>query len=159
SERILEFYKRPTPPKKIREAAEVCGSFAPKYHIPPAYDIITDNPVETRDDVVATLELLYGLKRPFTLNIFSLKIIPNTEMDRLMKERGIARDHISASYRTTPPKWATLLLYVVTLSHPPRWLFDLLLEHAKATTEPQSEYPVLAGLLRFAYFAKRAQDH
>jgi radical SAM superfamily enzyme YgiQ (UPF0313 family) len=159
SERILDFYKRPTPPKKIREAAEVCGSFAPKYHIPPAYDIITDNPIETRQDVIDTLELLYGLKRPFTLNIFSLKIIPNTEMDRLMKERGIDLDMISASYRNIPPRWGNLLLYVVILTHPPRWLFDKLLERVEATAAPQPEYPKLAGLLRFAYFAKRAQDH
>src|SRR5262249_54041156 len=47
----------------------------------------------------------------------------------------------------------------VTLSHPPRWLFDLLLERVEATATPQPEYPTLAGLLRFAYFAKRAQDH
>jgi radical SAM superfamily enzyme YgiQ (UPF0313 family) len=159
SERILDFYKRPTPPKKIREAAAVLAPFAPKYHIPPAYDIITDNPIETREDVLATLNLLYELARPFTLNVFSLKVIPNTEMDRMMKEQGIDLDAISANYRNIPPKWANMLLYLVTIWQPPRWLFDKLLERVQATATPQPEYPVLNDLLRIAYFAKRAQDH
>ncbi|HEX3594936.1 MAG TPA: hypothetical protein VHU80_07540, partial [Polyangiaceae bacterium] len=133
--------------------------FAPKYHIPPAYDIITDNPIETREDVVATLELLYELARPFTLNVFSLKVIPNTEMDRMMKEQGIDLDAISANYRNIPPKWGNMMLYLVTLWRPPRWLFDKLLERAQATTTKQPEYPRLNDLLRIAYFAKRAQDH
>ena len=65
SEAILDFYKRPTPPDH-REATEVIGSFAPKYHIPPAYDIIIDNPFETRQDLLDTLELLYRMRRPYT---------------------------------------------------------------------------------------------
>lgn len=159
SERILEFYKRPTPVKRIKEAAEVCASFAPKYHIPPAYDIITDNPVETREDVIETLEVLYELARPFTLNLFSLKVIPNTEMERMLAERGIDVDAVSSSFRNIPPKWANLLLYVVTLTHPPRWLFDLLLEKVEAPRAEQDEYPNLHLLLRTIYFASRAKDH
>ncbi len=159
SERILDFYKRPTPPKKIREAAAALAPFAPKHHIPPAYDIITDNPIETREDVVATLELLYELARPYTLNVFSLKVIPNTEMDRLMKERGIDLDAISANYRSIPPKWSNLLLYLITMWKPPRWLWERLLERVKATSAEQREYPRLNYLLRLAYFGKRAQDH
>lgn len=52
SEHILEFYKRSSPPEKIRAAGEVIGRFAPSYHLPPAYDLIVDNPIETRQDVV-----------------------------------------------------------------------------------------------------------
>ena len=67
SERLLAFYKRPTPVGKIRQAAATLAEFA-RYHINPAYDVIVDNPIETRQDVVDTLELLYGLARPFTLS-------------------------------------------------------------------------------------------
>ena len=88
SEQILEFYKRPTPLDRILSAGEVIASFAPKYHIPPAYDIITDNPVETRQDVVDTLELLYTMPRPYTLNIFALKVIPNTGLEQALKDQG-----------------------------------------------------------------------
>jgi radical SAM superfamily enzyme YgiQ (UPF0313 family) len=51
SRNTLEFYKRPSPPEKILAAGTVNASFSPKYHIPPAYDIITDNPIETREDL------------------------------------------------------------------------------------------------------------
>jgi len=54
---------------RIEQAAAVLAEFAP-YQINPSYDIIVDNPIETRQDVVDTLELVYRMARPFTLNIF-----------------------------------------------------------------------------------------
>ncbi len=58
---ILDFYKRPTPPERILETGKVITSFAPKYHIPAAFDIIMDNPIETKQDVIDTLELLHSM--------------------------------------------------------------------------------------------------
>ncbi|HEX3582705.1 MAG TPA: radical SAM protein, partial [Thermoanaerobaculia bacterium] len=60
SDRILKFYRRPTPIPKIEHAAQVISEFA-RYQINPSYDIIVDNPIETRQDVVDTLELVYRL--------------------------------------------------------------------------------------------------
>jgi radical SAM superfamily enzyme YgiQ (UPF0313 family) len=159
SERILDFYKRPTPREKIEAAADVIGDFSPRYHIPPAYDIIMDNPVETREDVVDTLELLYRLPRPFTLFIYSLKVIPNTDLERAMRERGIDLDDISANYQTIPARWANVLLYLLALWRPPRRLFDRLLRRVRPSAAPQPIYPVLGFLLRALYLAKRVVDH
>jgi radical SAM superfamily enzyme YgiQ (UPF0313 family) len=159
SEQILEFYKRPTPPAKIRAAAEVIGSFTPKYHIPPSYDIIMDNPVETRHDVIDTLELLYALPRPYTLFIYSLKVIPNTGLEEAMRERGIDLDQIDSSYATIPPRAANLLLYLLTFWRPPRWLFDLLLRRVRASGTPQRMYPRLGLLLRAAYLGNKVRNH
>jgi radical SAM superfamily enzyme YgiQ (UPF0313 family) len=161
SEAILDFYKRPTPPARILEAGEVIASFAPKYHIPAAYDIIMDNPIETRQDVLDTLELLYKMKRPYTLFIYSLKVIPNTAMDLLLKERGIDLEMISSNYGLMhlPPRAANLILYVLGVCKPPRWLFDRMLKRAQASTTPQREYPNLAMVLRTIYMAKRVLDH
>src|SRR5258708_30019049 len=66
SKNMLDFYKRPTPPEKILKAGEAIAAFAPKYHIPAAYDIIIDNPIETPDDVKSTPQLLYKIARPYT---------------------------------------------------------------------------------------------
>jgi anaerobic magnesium-protoporphyrin IX monomethyl ester cyclase len=159
SQRILDFYKRPTPPEKIEAAAEVIGSFAPRYHIPPAYDVIMDNPVETREDVTDTLELLYRLPRPFTLFIYALKVIPNTELAKAVRERGIDLDDISANYQTIPARWANVLLYLLALWRPPRRLWDRLLRRVQASGTPQPLYPLTAFLLRTLYLSKRVLDH
>jgi anaerobic magnesium-protoporphyrin IX monomethyl ester cyclase len=159
SQNLLDFYKRPTPPDRIREAGKIIAPFAPKYQIPPAYDIIMDNPVETRQDVLDTLELLYDMPRPYTLYTYSLKVIPNTEMERMMKERGIDIEEISANYSMIPPRVANLLLYVLALRRPPRWLFDRLLRRVKASGTPQPEYPRIGMVLRSMYIAKRGLEH
>ncbi len=159
SQEILDFYKRPTPPARILEAGEVIASFAPKYHIPPAYDIIMDNPIETRQNVVDTLELLYRMPRPYTLYTYSLKVIPNTEMERVMRERGVDIEEISANYSLIPPRMANLLLYVLALGRPPRWLFERLLKRVEASATPQREYPRIGMLLRSLYIGKRGLEH
>lgn len=159
SQNILDFYKRPTPPARILEAGSVIASFSPKYHIPPAYDIIVDNPVETRQDVIDTLELLYTMDRPYTLYIYSLKVIPNTQLERDMIERGIDVEHISSSFMVVPPRAANLVLYVLAVWRPPRWLFDRMLKRVKPSGEQQRMYPRLGTLLRSVYLLKRVLDH
>ena len=159
SQEILDFYKRPTPPERILQAGEVIASYSPKYHIPPAYDIIVDNPIETRQNVIDTLELLYKIDRPYTLFIYSLKVIPNTELERAMSERGIDLEGIDSSYMMVPPRAANLILYVLAVWRPPRRLFDLMLRTVKPSTEPQRLYPRLGLVLRTIYMLKRVLDH
>lgn len=159
SRRILDFYRRPTPPEKVEASAAVNASFAPRYHIAPAYDIIVDNPIETRRDVLDTLELLYRLERPYTINLYSLKVIPNTELERAMREQGVDIEEISANYSTVPPRWANLLVYLVALVRPPRRLWERLLARVEASGTPQPLYPRLGFVLRSAFLAKRALSH
>ncbi len=159
SKAILDFYKRPTPPEKILAAGAVASSFAPKYHIPPVYDIIMDNPIETRADVVATLEMLYELARPYTLLIYSLKVIPNTGLAEAMKARGIDLDQIDDSYLIVPPRVANLLLYLLVLCRPPRWIWERLLLRVRASSEPQPLYPILGIVMRTLYLTKRVLGH
>ena len=159
SQAILDFYRRPTPPDRILEAGTVIASFAPKYHIPAAYDIIMDNPIETRQDVIDTLELLYRMPRPYTLFIYSLKVIPNTQMEQAMKDRGIDLEEISANYAVIPPRAANLILYVLALCRPPRKVFDWALRRVEGSATPQPTYPRLGTVLRIAYQAKRVLDH
>ena len=162
SEHILDFYKRPSPPAKIRAAGEVIGFFAggrDRYHLPPAYDLIVDNPIETRQDVIDTLQVIYDMPRPYTLFIYSLKVIPNTELERLIKERGVEVDKIDSSFFVIPPRVGNLLLYVLCLVKPPPWLWKRLLRRVRASTEAQPLYPRLGLVLRTLYLGRRAIAH
>jgi radical SAM superfamily enzyme YgiQ (UPF0313 family) len=159
SRNTLEFYKRPSPPEKILAAGTVNASFSPKYHIPPAYDIITDNPIETRSDLRETLQLLYDMERPYTLFIYSLKVIPNTELEKAMKERGIDIEEISATFMSIPPRVNNLLLYLLCIWRPPEWLWKRLLSRVRASTEEQKLYPRIGHVLRTAYLSRRAISH
>jgi anaerobic magnesium-protoporphyrin IX monomethyl ester cyclase len=159
SQAILDFYKRPSPPAKIKAAGEVIGNFAPEYHLPPAYDLIVDNPIETREDVRDTLQLIYEMPRPYTLFIYSLKVIPNTELEKAMLERGVEVDKIDSSFFVIPPRLGNVLLYVLCLWKPPRWLWNLMLRGVRASTEPQRMYPRLGLVLRTLYLGRRAVAH
>jgi radical SAM superfamily enzyme YgiQ (UPF0313 family) len=159
SERILDFYNRPSSIESIEQAARVITSYVPRFHIPPNYDVIMDNPVETRQDVVDTLELFYRLARPFNLFVFSLKVIPNTELAREMDKRGIDLEGIDANYQNVPFRMANVMLYLLALCRPPRWIFERLLRRVEASGTPQKTYPMLGTLLKTLYLTRRAMNH
>jgi len=158
SQRILDFYRRPTPIARVERAAADLAKFA-KYHINPAYDIICDNPIETRQDVIDTLELIYRLARPFTLNLFSLRVIPNTVLEAQMKENGIDLEQINANYTALRPTFSNVLLYVLLVWRIPRKWFDRALRHVRAYSEPQKSYPALLLLARLPWLFKQGLRH
>ncbi len=158
SQRILDFYRRPTPIARVERAAADLAKFS-KYHINPAYDIIVDNPIETRQDVVDTLELIWRLARPFTLNLFSLRVIPNTVLEKQMKENGIDLEQINANYTSLRPTFANVLLYVLLVWRIPRKWFDRLLPRVRAYGEPQKMHPILLFLARQPWLIKQGLRH
>lgn len=158
SDRMLKFYRRPTPIARIESAAADLARFS-RYHINPAYDIIVDNPVETRQDVIDTLELIWRLPRPFTLNIFSLRVIPNTVLEKQMQENGIDLEQINANYTSLRPTFSNVLLYVLLVWRLPRKWFDRLLPHVRAYSEKQSMHPVLIQLARIPWLIKQGLRH
>jgi radical SAM superfamily enzyme YgiQ (UPF0313 family) len=158
SDRILKFYRRPTPVPRIESAAEVFASFAP-YHINPSYDIIVDNPIETRQDVIDTLELVYRLARPFTLNIFSLRVIPNTVLEQQMKDNGVDIEMINANYTSLRPTWANVMLTLLMIRRPSRKTFEKWLKKARAYGEEQPSYSLLLLLVRIPWLFLQASRH
>lgn len=159
SQEILDFYKRPTPLEKIEAADAVNASFVPKYHIPPAYDMIMDNPIETRQNVIDTIELAYRFERPWTLNIYSLKIIPNTDLAAEFAKRGVDLATISKNYFNVPKRWGNVMMYLLVIWRPPRWLFERMLKRVEASATPQKMYPVTGFVLRAVSLVKRGFHH
>ncbi len=158
SERILKFYRRPTPAALIEKAAQILAEFA-DYHINPTYDIIVDNPIETRQDVIDTLELVYRMARPFSLSIFSLRVIPNTILEKQMLEQGLELEKINENYRALRPTFANVLLYLLTLWRPPRRLFCRLLRNVRAGSEPQRSYGALIVVVRIVWLIQQGLRH
>jgi len=159
SENILEFYKRPTKLHRIKEATQILNKFK-KYMIPPSYDIIIENPVETPDDTRATVDMLYEMPRPYTLNIFALRLIPNTQMEKDVEERGIDIPSIKKSYITDYHRtMGNCLVFALAVCKIPRWLYKILRNKVYPVHTKQPHYPILFFVVRMAYLMKRAFDH
>ena len=160
--KMLKFYQRNTLPERIRSSVSMLGKAARKYKmIPPAYDIITDNPLEDRADIEETLRFLYSLERPYVLTIFSLRVFPGTQLWEYFAVHPEWGDpqKINSSYLDTRKTMGNVLLYMLGMVKPPRWLFERLLKYVRGYDEPQSEYPVLHFLVKNLYLAKRGIDH
>ena len=102
---------------------------------------------------------LWAFAAGYTLLIYSLKVIPNTELADVLKQRGIDLDAIDDSYLIVPPRVANLLLYLLVLWRPPRWLWARLLRRVRASSEPQQLYPRIGMVLRTLYLTKRVLGH
>ncbi len=158
SERMLRFYERPALPPKVLSSAEVVHRFH-RVMIPPAYDIITDNPIETAEDVRATLRLVYDLPRPFTLNVFSLHVMPNTALARQFQELGVEPGEAGRNFKRLAPTLANAVLYLLCLVKPPERFFGWLLSKARPASEAQPLYPNLHRSLRALSLLRRAAAH
>jgi len=154
SDRILKFYKRPNRPGLIKQTANTISQFS-KYMIPPTYDIILDNPIETKQDVVDTLKLIYDIPRPFILQIYGLRIIPNTTLANDLKKMNISLKDISKGYLIVEPTLANVMVYMLTVFKPPRWLFDYFLQRAEPYTVKQKKHYMLLFFFRTLWLLKR----
>ena len=158
SERILKFYKRPTPLHRIHNAIDILSRYS-KYMMPPAYDIILDNPIETTEDTLATLDLLYEMPRPVAVNPFSLRVIPNTELEKDIKALGIQIRDITDMYGAHHPSFGNILLYLLVNFPLPRSLYAFLRKYVRPSHEPQREFKVLMLMLRTIFMVKRGLQH
>lgn len=158
SQGILDFYERTTPISRIRASCAIVNRFR-EYMIPPAYDLILDNPVETAEDTVATLDLIYSLPRPFTLNLFALRVIPNTRLAIALAERRIPQPDIRLTLPGHRPTPANLMIYLMLLFPLPEAVYRRLRRSIIPSHADNRLYPRTLLLLRLLYFSRRAFDH
>jgi hypothetical protein len=127
---------------------------------PPAYDIIVDNPVETPDDTRATVDMLYEMPRPYTPNIFSLRIIPNTSMAKQFEDRGIDIPSITKFYHLGYDRtFANCLIFALSFWKMPKWLYKILRKKIYPIQIKQPRYPILFKLTHWGWMIKRIYDH
>jgi len=131
SKKTLSFYRRDNNTEKILHAATILSSFTPKI-IPPFYDIIIDNPIETAQDKLQTLMLLRELKRPYLLYVYSLRVIPGTELYEFAQDhRQFHFQSIEDTYQSIRDKEMGLMIYLLALYRPPVFIFSIFLKISK----------------------------
>ena len=94
SQNVLQnIYNRRIDNDVIVRASEVVASFS-KELVPTAYDIMVDSPWERPEDWMETLSLINRLKRPFVLNLFSVRLYPGTAIWQLAHREGKIKESI-----------------------------------------------------------------
>lgn len=98
SERVnREVYNRPIKNNAIINASRIISDITrlrdPR--IIPQMDIISDNPYETEDDLLDTINLISKLKKPFYFAEYSLVFYPGTSLYHKAKEDGFIKDEIA----------------------------------------------------------------
>jgi len=83
SDRVLrEVYQRKSLTKHFLKAATVIK----KYDVAGIYDVIVDNPLETEEETIETIEVLLQTPKPFMPEIFSMTLYAGTEIHRMATE-------------------------------------------------------------------------
>ena len=159
NEKTLKQYGRNTSIQSIREAAAISAATQRKHRrrmIPPDFDVITDNPTETREDIVASLRLYNSFDRPFTFNVFSLRKFPGTQLTAYFDENGIECPDLP--FFEVRPIFCNALLYLIACVRIPDRLFERWLLKVRGNEEEQKEYKALLRFVHFIYLLKRGLD-
>ena len=156
SPRTLKFYKRPDSPESIEKATGVIHSFS-KHMMTPSYDLIVDNPMETDEDIAATVDLLYRKPRPFILNVFPLMIIPSTELVEIAEEKNLDLPHIKQGQPSD--SYANALIFALCLLRLPEGVYRLLLKRLAKPGAAARTHPITMRLLISCHTLKRALAH
>jgi radical SAM superfamily enzyme YgiQ (UPF0313 family) len=80
-----EIFKRFHPNKKLIEQANIFH----KHGVSVRYDFILDNPFESFEESLETIYLMLKLPQPYSVNLFSLKYFPNTQIAQMAIDAGI----------------------------------------------------------------------
>jgi radical SAM superfamily enzyme YgiQ (UPF0313 family) len=131
SERVIQqIYNRKQDNKTVVKVAQLLQKYSHRVTMP-NYDIILDNPWETKDDKLKTIELLSQLATPYSLNIYSLQFFPGTTLyDKALKENIIDGNSPLQHYVTYMPTYLNLITVLFGLFRIPQWLLKILLsEH------------------------------
>lgn len=125
-------YKRNSTEKSILEAARIFHSFKKQIY-PPCYHVILDNPWESTEDVLETLDTILKLPSPFWLKRASLVLFPGTELNTKAKAEGILKTkedeqrEIYCKHLHMPKgSYVNFLVYLAGFSYFPRVIIKAL---------------------------------
>lgn len=79
SSAMKKLYRRSINNDRVLDAVCLINEYSSRME-PPLYDFILDNPRETIDDCLETIQLVSKIPRPYFLQLFSLVVFPGTEL-------------------------------------------------------------------------------
>ena len=139
SKKILNMYKRKQDNETIIKVSHILQKYSKQLTMP-NYDIIVDNPWETKEDTLQTIALLERLAPPFSLNIFSLSFFPGTSLYSKAVQENMFDDKTKFKhyyqYKTT---YLNLIIALFGLFKLPRWFLKLLLSKPLVNTKRNFE--------------------
>ncbi len=154
SERTKKLYTRPFSNNRILEMVHMVNRFHDRI-FPPIYDFIVDNPYETDEDMLETIQLILEFPTPYELNVFSLVLFPGTELYKKAIRDGYIKDEVEQIYRKRfidrDHNYLNLLLSLLRQRHIPRAVLRIL-SHRKIVNILNSDR--MNWLVRFVYFCR-----
>lgn len=118
SPRILEIYNRPIQAETILKSSKIIHECFNGNQLL-SYDLILDNPYETKEDKLITLRFLLTLPQPFTLRFFSMQLYPGTQLyTKVYNDKEMVPRFKGAyyeSYESAEGNYLNFLFYLMKL--------------------------------------------
>jgi anaerobic magnesium-protoporphyrin IX monomethyl ester cyclase len=144
SQRTLrEVYHRKMDLDLLVEKAHILNQFP---RIMPCYDIILDNPYETNQDLINTIDFLLRLPKPFRLQLFSLVLFPGSQLYERAKQDGRLQDINNQVIRKSYEAYDSHNYYNLLISVLPFWPENLI-RYLKNRRDPLHKWGLI-GMLR-----------
>ncbi|MDR1523545.1 MAG: radical SAM protein [Endomicrobium sp.] len=164
NERVLTLFNRNTGINKIKDSVAIISRMTKKYKmIPPTYDIITDIPFETKQEIIESLKFINDLDRPFFLAISGLRIFPNTKLGQYFEKIQLSKEALKyincSSFQLLRPTLSNCLWYVISVFKVPKPVLKIFFKHIKDYNSSQKLYSLAIFFLRILYLAKHSFEH
>jgi radical SAM superfamily enzyme YgiQ (UPF0313 family) len=145
SKKILDLYNRKQNNKMVINVSCQLQKFSKKLTMP-NYDLILDNPWETKEDILETISLMQELAAPFSLNLFSLSFFPGTSLyTKAINENIINEKTKLDHYLNYKPTYLNLVIALFGLMKVPKWLLEILLSERFVNT--RRTFPILHRII------------
>lgn len=97
SDRVnFEVYKRYIKSEQVVKAAKILNKF--KDNLAVMYDMITTNPYEEKEDVLASINIVREIPKPFFLSVNNLVFFPGSELYKRAVKEGMIRDRKDSAF-------------------------------------------------------------
>jgi anaerobic magnesium-protoporphyrin IX monomethyl ester cyclase len=121
SEKTIALYKRlHFRPEQTVKLGERIHKFTPRLKV--RYDIIVDNPYETDEDILCTINMLLQIPYPYQVQLFSLTFFPETELHKKAMQDGLIRnesvDLYKKHYHQIKPTYLNLIMRLIAMNVP-----------------------------------------